>query len=132
MTVDDARSDDADDGLSPAVARRVARMWPVEEDRRRVRAALATYGTESHEGEQERVRLAILKLAEGDAAQLPALVATAKRDYRDVLMWAEYPEQGRATWAWRANLTQADQDRLRELRRRDREQYEAWLRASGE
>jgi len=126
--MDDARSADEDAVLSPAVTRRVDRLWAGEEDRRRVCEALATYGREDYEREQERVRLAILKLCEGTVDQLLTLVSTAKRDYRDVLLWAEYPEQGRADWSRRMELTQAEKHRLAEIRRRDRRQYEEWLR----
>jgi hypothetical protein len=35
-----------------------------------------------------RVRLAILKLAQGDLPRLGRLVQDAKRDYRDVLAWS--------------------------------------------
>jgi hypothetical protein len=130
--MDDARSADETGGLSPAVARRVERLWVGEEDRRRVREALATYGREDYEREQERVRLAILKVGEGTVEQVLTLVSTAKRDYRDVLLWAEYPEQGRADWSRRMELTQAEKDRLAEIRRRDRQQYEEWLKQSEE
>ena len=39
-----------------------------------------------------RVRLAILKLAEGDLGRLRRLVGVACEDYRDVLAPAEYPQ----------------------------------------
>jgi hypothetical protein len=115
--------------LSPEVERRVEMLWPEPEHRRQVREALASYGMESYEREQDRVRLAILKLSGGDLAESLRMVSAAKRDYRDVLMWAEYPEEGRALWAVRPNLTQAEEERLEELRRRDRQQYEEWLKA---
>ena len=117
--------------LSSAVERRVERQWPREEDRRRVREALSSYGRESYEREADRVRLAILKISDGDVESVLTNVTTAKRDFRDVLLWAEYPGEARATWSWRADLLQVDRDRLAEIRRIDREQYEAWLR-SGE
>src|SRR6266581_2163750 len=56
---------------------------------------LDDYGVESYERERERVQLAILKLSEGNEEKLRELVAVAKRDYRDVLFWAEYPEESR-------------------------------------
>ena len=127
MGIDSFR--DGDRGaLSGEVERRVDTLWPAAEDRRRVREALATYGRESYELEHDRVRLAILKLSGGDVGTALSMVAAAKRDYRDVLMWAEYPEEGTATWALRPNLTQEDKERLAELRRRDRKQYEEWLK----
>jgi hypothetical protein len=55
-----------------------------------VLALLRTYGTESWEREATRVRVAILKLAEGDLSRLREQLAVAKQDYRDVLLGAEY------------------------------------------
>ncbi len=114
--------------LSVDVVRRVDLLWPEVEDRRRVYDALATYGVASYEQEADRVRLAILKLSEGNLEQALAMVAAAKRDYRDVLMWAEYPEQSRATWAVGKNLTKQQGNQLEQIRRRDRKQYRAWLK----
>jgi hypothetical protein len=56
---------------------------------------LDTYGVESYERERERVQLAILKLSEGNEEKLREFVAVAKRDYRDVLFWAENPEEAK-------------------------------------
>ena len=61
----------------------------------RVLELLDGYGIESYERERERVQLAILKLSEGNEEKLREFVAVAKRDYRDVLFWAEYPEEAR-------------------------------------
>ena len=62
---------------------------------KRMLELLDTYGVESYERERERVQLAILKLSEGNEEKLREFVAVAKRDYRDVLFWAEYPEESR-------------------------------------
>jgi hypothetical protein len=56
---------------------------------------LDTYGVESCERERERVQLAMLQLSEGDEARLREFLIVAKRDYRDVLFWAEYPEESK-------------------------------------
>src|SRR5438309_8849470 len=61
----------------------------------RVLDLLETYGVESYERERERVQLAILKLSAGSEEKLREFVAVAKRDYRDVLFWAGYPEEAR-------------------------------------
>jgi hypothetical protein len=63
--------------------------WP------RVLELLDSYGVESYERERERVQLAILKLSAGSEEKVREFVAVAKRDYRDVLFWAEYPEEAR-------------------------------------
>jgi hypothetical protein len=72
----------------------VQKTFP-ESARARVIELLDTYGVESSERERERVQLAILKLSEGNEEKLREFVALAKRDYRDVLFWAEYPEESR-------------------------------------
>jgi len=56
---------------------------------------LDTYGLAAHERERERVQLAILKLSDGNEEKLRQNVDVAKRDYRDVLFWAEYPEEAK-------------------------------------
>jgi hypothetical protein len=86
---------------------------------------LAQYGTQAHEREEIRVHVAALKLSEGSLERLRELVTHAKRDYRDVLAWAEYPEELRtATW----RLPPAEQTQIRTA---DRAQYLAWLAAHG-
>ena len=59
------------------------------EDRGSVRDLLAEYTG----NEPERVQLAILVLADGDTSALLDMVRAAHLDYRDVLYWAEYPEE---------------------------------------
>ena len=66
-----------------------------ESSRARVLELLDRYGVESYERERERVQLAILKLSGGSEEKLREFLAVAKRDYRDVLFWAEYPEESR-------------------------------------
>ena len=61
----------------------------------RVIELLDSYGVESYERECERVQFAILKLSEGNEEKLREFVAVAKRDYRDVLFWAENPEEAK-------------------------------------
>ena len=66
-----------------------------DSSRTRVLELLDGYGVESYERERERVQLAILKLSERNEEKLREFVAVAKRDYRDVLFWAENPEEAR-------------------------------------
>ena len=108
------------------VGRKLSSMWPDPAERESVRLELQSYGTQSYEREAERVRLAILKLCDGQADRVAGLVAAAKRDYRDVLMWAEYPAEGQALWALGPDLTDEQRARLEEVRKQDREQYRKW------
>jgi hypothetical protein len=61
----------------------------------RVLELLDSYGVEPYERERERVQVAILKLSAGSEEKVREYLAVAKRDYRDVLFWAEYPEESR-------------------------------------
>ena len=110
------------------IAEKVDAMWSDPAERERVLAELQRYGQETYEREAERVCLAILKLCDARADRVIELVAAAKRDYRDVLMWAEYPGEGQALWALRADLSKEERLQLEELRRQDRQQYLAWLK----
>jgi hypothetical protein len=85
---------------------------------------LDRFGVDPHETEQARVQLAILKLSGGDKGELSRQVAAAKSDFRDLLAYAEYPEQmASGGLAFPANLK-----RLRQIEEQDREQYLNWLR----
>ena len=55
-------------------------------------SVLEEYGGEKWERECPRVQLAALKLADGKLEVLKKQISTAKRDFRDVLAPAEYPE----------------------------------------
>ena len=110
------------------VARKVEGMWPDPGIRERVLEELNKYGQEAHEREKERVRLAILKLCESRLDRVVELVSAAKCDYRDVLMWAEYPAEGQALWAVRSDLSTEERGRLADIRQQDRRQYQEWLK----
>ena len=86
-------------------------------------AALDAYPGDTPEG-RARVQLAVLKQCGGDLARLRELVDLAGRDYRDVLVGAEYPEAFGAP-------PNTPPDELDAIRRRDRAQYEAWLASPG-
>jgi hypothetical protein len=72
--------------------------------------------------ERLRVRLAVVKLSGEDRRDSPRhYVDTACHDYRDVLAWAESPQQVRPDWfslsvTERAKVVKAD-----------RQQYARWL-----
>ena len=102
----------------------VARLF-TPEVRAEAASVLAQYGTQTHEREEIRVRVAALKLSDGSLSRLRELIAHAKRDHRDVLARAEYPEEMRSL-TWR--LPPAEQARIRTA---DRAQYLAWLAAHG-
>ena len=86
-------------------------------------AILAEYVTQG-DGGAIRVRLAALKLADGDLDSLRKHIATANRDYRDVLVAAEYTEFWKATSRVHT-LPRSEHERLFDA---DWKQYENWLR----
>jgi hypothetical protein len=102
-------------------------LWHAEVDRERVRALLAEYGVAAHEREVPRVRLAVLRLSAGQLEHVRELVGLAKRDYRDVLMWAEFPEEGRNLWTASVRFSARERNELSEIRKRGREQHAHWL-----
>jgi hypothetical protein len=85
--------------------------------------SLFRYGSREGDHEPTRVHLAILKLSEGDPAKLLSNIEAALLDYRDVLAWAEYPEQ------MKSGKTEfnSPEDEYEGILRRDREQYLQWL-----
>jgi hypothetical protein len=64
-------------------------------------ALVDEYGTQRHECEVNRVKLAILEVSDGRMSRLPYFVKCAKIDYRDVLMAAKLgpmTDEEEATW----------------------------------
>lgn len=108
--------------MKEALEKKIHQLSPG--DPQQIVQQLSTYGTEQHEREPERVRLAILKLCAEDVHRLDDLVEAAKRDYRDVIAWAEYPEEIKAGYLAVSKLSPEEQAALR---KRDREQYVKWL-----
>jgi len=115
-----------DDQPVPAVSladveRVVRRDFPPDEVAG-VLAFLEAYGRQSWHGEIPRVRLAILKRAQGNWKQLRDALATADKDYRDILAYAEYP-------AYFSGIQPGEKDAARRRRAiaADWRQYSSWL-----
>src|SRR5438552_3087176 len=60
----------------------------------------------------ERVRLAVLKLSEGDLTKLRAMAGHAKVDWRDVLVWAGFGESLAAHGEWARGILASRHDPL--------------------
>jgi hypothetical protein len=80
--------------LPQSVIDRVRNDFPPG-DHDEVLEVLSFYGTETYESETERVLLAVLDLSHGSVQAVGDYVDRAKKDYRDVLFWSEYPEESR-------------------------------------
>lgn len=92
-------------------------------------AILSEYGKESWQCGEDRVRLAVLKLAAGSVARLREYMNRAKLDYHGVLSGAEYPGYsmevvccGRPTDEHCEHAA-----RTRQIIDEDWEQYKEWL-----
>ncbi len=91
----------------------------------RVLATLEIYGAERWHREVPRVRLAILKLATGDIAQLAQQTRVACSDYRDVLAAAEYPRETAIGFT----KVEIKDSEIAAIRSEDRADYLQWLNA---
>ena len=87
-----------------------------------VLAILEQYGTLDWQREQERVHLAILKLADGDLSALRQHTDTACSDYRDVIAPAEYPAY--CKHGWTKQFARGERAKTYES---DWKQYQEWL-----
>jgi hypothetical protein len=76
--------------LSAEAESRIQAMFSGEVARESARSMLLEYQTEAWHGEVERVRIGILRICQGNLERMRRLVDVAKRDYRDLLMLAEY------------------------------------------
>jgi len=103
--------------LPGILTKTIGDMFPVAHERRRVEQELRRYGEASYHRERERVQLAILKLAGRDLDKVRECTDAACIDYRDVLAWAEFPEQ--------ISLSGGHADAG--VLERDRRQYLDWL-----
>ena len=78
--------------LSSKVAAAIERFFP-DAERMIVAELLGNYGNAPHEREAERIHLLILKISRRDVNRVRDLVEAAKRDYRDVILWASQPSR---------------------------------------
>lgn len=86
-------------------------------------ALLEGYGTEDYHREKDRVRLAVLKLAHGSQENLARQIESAKYDYRDVLLAAEYPGYAKIMF----RLDKKPEEERRRVIAVDWKQYTEWL-----
>jgi hypothetical protein len=75
-----------------------------------------------------RVRLAALKLADGSLQALRKQIALANRDYRDVLVAAEYPGRWKVTSSFYNSPQKLSKKERQQIAEADWNQYESWLR----
>ena len=73
--------------------------------------------------ESDRVKLGIIRVAQGSISELKQLVNLAKQDYRDLLCAAEYP-----LTASRYSLSKKDPEQYRALQLKEVQEYDDWLK----
>ena len=112
---------------SLAVMIKIKQFWP-DQDPQAILDLLNAYGTHEMERGRTRVHLAILKLCAGNLEKLTGLVQMAKRDYRDVVAFAEYPEQMKLGFV---KMREMSPKQRKDLKKRDAKQYSEWLRGNG-
>jgi len=110
--------------VTPEDVQRLARREFGADREGEILALLSEYGTEDWHREPDRVRAACLKLAGGDADRLRAEIQNAKRDWRDVLGPAEYPEYMKHMFRIQ-NYPEAEQERIID---NDWRQYQEWFK----
>ena len=115
--------------LSDIVLKKVRKSFPEKEQVEAIRLLENECGSnlprsngDTLEG-LERIRLAVVKLAQGRLPELRRQIEVAKCDWRDVINWAESPH----VFVDVVTFGKLDENARRELRDRDREQYLAWL-----
>ncbi|KAA3647644.1 MAG: hypothetical protein DWP95_02840 [Proteobacteria bacterium] len=102
------------------LTRKLINLFPEVEVRNTAKSILDSYGVESYEQEPVRVRLAIIKLSGSDIEELRKTTKAAKKDFRDILSWAEYPRQS-IKWSFTNGL------KNKKLAKKDRAEYKKWL-----
>jgi hypothetical protein len=109
--------------VTPNDVERIVRRDFPNEQFAYVMAILDECGTKKGQRGGPRVQLAALKLAQGSVEKLRPLVEDARRDYRNVLVWAECPNYHRIGFRAR-ELPIKEQRRIVDS---DWRQYEGWL-----
>jgi hypothetical protein len=108
------------------IDRIVRRDFPTEQVSE-VSAALEKF-QDHWENTRVRVRLAALKLADGNLEALRKQIGFAKRDYRDVLVLAEHPEYWKATSGVRNPPRTLSKKQRQQIVDADWQQYVNWVR----
>ena len=109
--------------VSKADVERIVRRDDSRDNFHKVISMLNEYGAEDRQREPDRVRLAVLKLANGNIEELKRFLGWAKCDYRDVLSPAEYP-MASEIWFRMEKMIKED---IETIFQQDWEQYEYWL-----
>ena len=120
--------------LTELVTRKVKQCFAVDEQAEAIRlleteCARNLPFCESYNAEElEVVRLAVVKLAGGSLEGLRRQIEAAQTDWRDVIFFAQAPEEVNRGYYTDADKADAETS---EMKARDHQQYEGWLREDG-
>ena len=85
---------------------------------------LAEYGRDTYHWEPLRVRIDILKIANGDPSLIRGLVDNAKGEYRDAIFFAEYRRWGDHAFTSESELTPEEEQKLIDA---DWKEFQDWF-----
>ncbi len=105
------------------LTRIMEKLFPEAEVREEVYSILNSYGGASWQPESARVKLAILKLSNGNPDQIRYFTVQACRDYRDILASAETPKQLANPF-----IRKNDPEGYSQLGEEDKKEYQDWIR----
>ena len=93
-----------------------------EADRDEVSELLSRFESEEQNRGTVRIRIALLKLVNGNLKKLREQITTGKCDYRDLMASAEYP---RYMDHYHSGMSEVDEQKIIES---DWKQYQEWLK----
>lgn len=108
--------------VSDSDVERIVRRDFAAADVSTILALLQEYGTKTWHNEPARVRLGILRIADGNLDQLRKALAVANQDYRDILASAEYPRHLRLY-----NVPDRENPKRNEAIEADWQQFREWF-----
>lgn len=104
--------------VTPADVKRVAKRDFADEEAAQILAVFDEFGMKG----SPRICLAILKLAAGDITWIQPLIDESRRDFRDVILPAEYP-----SYLERAFLKKVSEGAAESMIEADWQQYKQWF-----
>ena len=111
-----------DTDYSSLLPKVLSKLFPDASTREHAARILSSYGRESFHREVERVHLGILKLSGADLSAIERWTQLACDDFRDLLIEAEYHLS-----FGKDRLRAANPQKYEALKKKEREQYDAWI-----
>ncbi|TGM16528.1 hypothetical protein EHQ82_17020 [Leptospira selangorensis] len=100
---------------------KISELFPDLNNQKKVLIELEKCSLGNSKIEKERVFLSIVKSSNGNIDKIRDLVTVAKKDYRDVLAWAENPNKMSHEFTTNKKINS-------ELEKKDKEQFKKWIK----